>query len=66
MAVYKVRLNTGEVITIEDGRDIATLSKTLCEKGHLQAHRRDSAYASAKMTMISVMERAVSLIEVSE
>lgn len=63
MPLYKVKLRSGELITIEDGRDLTTLSKTLREHGFLQVERRDSDYAPAKMTLVSLMEHAVNSIE---
>jgi hypothetical protein len=63
MPLYKVKLRSGELITIEDGRDLTTHSKTLREHGFLQVERRDSDYAPAKMTLVSLMEHAVNSIE---
>ncbi|GLQ11408.1 hypothetical protein GCM10007913_33400 [Devosia yakushimensis] len=63
MALYKVRMRSGELIVVEDGRDLTTLSKTLREQGFLQIERRDSDYAPAKMTLVSLMEHAVNSIE---
>jgi hypothetical protein len=63
MALYKVRMRSGELIVVEDGRDLTTLSKTLHEQGFLQIERRDSDYAPAKMTLVSLMEHAVNSIE---
>lgn len=63
MALYKVRMRSGELIVVEDGRDLSTLSKTLREQGFLQVERRDSDYAPARMTLVSIMEHAVNSIE---
>lgn len=63
MSLYKVRMRSGEVIVVEDGRDLTALSKTLREQGFLQVERRDSDYAPARMTLVSLMEYAVNSIE---
>lgn len=66
MNVYNVKTRSGEVLTIEDTRDLATISKALHDDGFLQAVLKVSAYNTGELASISVMERAVDYITLNE
>lgn len=65
MAIFKIRTLAGDLVTVEDGRDLTTLCETLREKGFLQVQRRDSHYSPSLMTLVSFMAQAVISIELA-
>lgn len=66
MAIFRIRTLAGDLVTVEDGRDLTTLCATLSERGFLQVHRHDSAYSASQMTLVSFMAHAVVSIELAD
>jgi hypothetical protein len=64
MTEYKVELNSGKSILIEDERSLAGLASALCDDGFVQVVRRNkNGYQVSTETPIALLERAVVSIE---
>ena len=61
---YKVTLRSNEVFEIEDERSLNELSSERCDRGFVKTRRINSGY-SGGTTEVSILERAVSVIEVA-
>lgn len=66
MAVYTVKIRSGDVLTIEDERDLVSLSRTLRDDGFLEVASNVSAYGGGKQEWVSLMVRAVEYIKIKE
>ena len=62
MTAYRITLHSGQVIVVEDARELRRLSSDLCSDGFVIVRRRAAAY-SEDTTDYSVLERAVASIE---
>ena len=66
MAVYTVKIRSGEALVIEDERDLVSLSRTLHDDGFLKVVSNVSAYGGGKLEWVSLMVRAVEYIKIKE
>lgn len=62
MKNYRVTLNSGQSLNVQDHRELEALSQDLCTAGFLIVQRMSSAY-TADTKVISILERAVMSIE---
>lgn len=66
MAIYTVKIRSGEVLTIGDRRDLASLSKALHDDGLLDIASSVSAHNAGELERILLMKQAAEYFKMKE